>query len=577
MILVPKERIDHYVREGWWGEQTLGDLFIDTALRQPGQPAVFDPPDLVDITGCAPGQVSWAGMLERVGRQVAFFVASGLKKDDMIVVQLPNSIDLHVIYVSAAICGLIVSPLPVQYRAHEIAHVLAVTGARNAIVAERVGRHACAAHWIGHRHQFGVLDRLWCIESQVRSGGALPAGAEGLQAAVARVRGWGAEELRQHLRDQQVTAHDVVTICWTSGTEAQAKGVPRNHNEWLIVGQSVIDAGELQPGAQMLIPFPFVNMAGLSTSLAAWLMTGGTLHHHHPFKVDVFLAQLREHPIDYSVVAPAVLGMLLKEPQQLEGIDLGRLRRIGSGGAPVAEWLFEQFAERFGIEVVNYFGSNEGAALASAPQDMPDRGQRARYFPRMGVAGFDWSLSNARKVRTRLVDPESGIEISEPGMPGELRFKGPTIFSGYFNAPELSARAFDAEGWYRTGDLFEIAGDRGQFYRFCGRHKDIVIRGSMNISSEEIEGLLLAYPKVREAAVIGYPDPILGERVCAVIAAQPGPVPDLDELVNYLRDQAGVAAYKLPERLIVVEELPRNPLGKILKRTLRERYNKEGT
>jgi non-ribosomal peptide synthetase component E (peptide arylation enzyme) len=88
---------------------------------------------------------------------------------------------------------------------------------------------------------------------------------------------------------------------------------------------------------------------------------------------------------------------------------------------------------------------------------------------------------------------------------------------------------------------------------------------------------LLAYPKVREAAVIGYPDPILGERVCAVIAAQPGPVPDLDELVNYLRDQAGVAAYKLPERLIVVEELPRNPLGKILKRTLRERYNKEGT
>jgi len=139
----------------------------------------------------------------------------------------------------------------------------------------------------------------------------------------------------------------------------------------------------------------------------------------------------------------------------------------------------------------------------------------------VGVSGFDWSLSNARKVRTRLVDVDSGEEIRESGKVGELRFKGPTIFSGYYRAPELTAKAFDEQGYYRTGDLFEIAGERQQFYRFSGRHKDIVIRGGMNISSEEVETLLLGHPKVRECAVIGWPDPVLGEKVCAVVVAQP--------------------------------------------------------
>ena len=326
-----------------------------------------------------------------------------------------------------------------------------------------------------------------------------------------------------------LTAHDVLTICWTSGTEAQPKGVPRNHNEWLIIGQSVMDAGQMKPGTQLLIPFPFVNMAGVSTSLIAWLMCGGGLHQHHPFDLDVFIQQLAEHPIDYSVAAPAVLNQLLKQPEKLASVDLSRLRRMGSGGGPLSEWMIEQMASQFGIEVVNYFGSNEGASMASSPADMPDRAQRAQFFPRVGVPGYEWTLSNSRKIPTRLVDLDTGDDITEPGRVGELRFKGPTIFSGYYRSPELTARAFDEQGYYRTGDLFEIAGDRQQFYRFAGRHKDIVIRGGMNISSEEVENLLLGHPKVRESAVIGCPDPVLGEKVCAVVVPQPGQELTLEE------------------------------------------------
>jgi acyl-CoA synthetase (AMP-forming)/AMP-acid ligase II len=107
----------------------------------------------------------------------------------------------------------------------------------------------------------------------------------------------------------------------------------------------------------------------------------------------------------------------------------------------------EQFAERYGIEVINYFGSNEGAALSSTPQDVPDRHQRASYFPRVGVSGFGWNAVHSQKLATRLVDVESGEEIREPGRIGELRL-GPMIFSGYFNSPELTARAFDELSYY---------------------------------------------------------------------------------------------------------------------------------
>jgi len=152
--------------------------------------------------------------------------------------------------------------------------------------------------------------RFWAL------GEAVPAGALDLRRALAQTTAWNAAQMRTHMQAIGLSAHDVFTICWTSGTEARPKGVPRNHNEWLIIGQSVMDAGQLQRGAQMVIPVPFVNMAGISTSLMAWLMSGGGLHQHHPFDMDVFVQQLREQAIDYSVAAPAVLNLMLKQPRE---------------------------------------------------------------------------------------------------------------------------------------------------------------------------------------------------------------------------------------------------------------------
>ena len=222
------------------------------------------------------------------------------------------------------------------------------------------------------------------------------------------------------------------------------------------------------------------------------------------------------------------------------------------------------------MRIVNYFGSNEGAALTSSDIDVPDPALRAQFFPRAGVDGHQWKISTTRKIRTRLVDLDSGQDIVQADQVGELRFAGPTVFSGYFRAPELSARAFDEQGYYRTGDLFEIAGDQQQYYRYVGRSKDLVIRGGVNISSEEIESLLLACPGVQDVAVVAVPDPILGEKLCACIVAKPGQAPALADLQRFLKDNKRVAVYKLPEYLLPVDSLPRNAVGKILKRQLRE-------
>lgn len=571
MILVPQERIDHYVQQGWWGGLTLAERFLETAERQPDAPAVADAPNRLAISGQAPERWSWLALLTQVGRWTAWLKAQGLHKDDVLVIQLPNCVDMHAVYLACAVSGIVVSPVPVQYRAHELLHVLRITQARVAITTLTVGGFAQARMWANLAEAHPEVPRVWALGQA--SAPDWPVGVSPIQPELDRTMAWSANDMRQHMQRIGLSAHDVLTICWTSGTEASPKGVPRNHNEWLIVGQSVVDAGQLQAGARLLIPFPFVNMAGLSTSLAAWLLVGGELHHHHPFDLDVFIEQLRGHAMDYTVVAPAVLSLLLKQPEKLQGIDLSRLKRVGSGGGPVAEWLVEQCAEKLGVEVVNYFGSNEGAALSAAPQDVPDRRQRASFFPRIGVAGFDWSLSNSRKIRTRLVDLDTEADITAPGQVGELRFLGPTIFSGYYRSPELTARAFDAQGYYRTGDLFEIAGERSQFYRFAGRHKDIVVRGGMNISSEEVENLLLSHPKVREVAVIGWPDSVLGERLCAVVVTQTGQALELSELLQHLKEVEQVAAFKLPERLVILSELPRNPLGKVLKRQLREQLH----
>ena len=213
-----------------------------------------------------------------------------------------------------------------------------------------------------------------------------------------------------------------------------------------------------------------------------------------------------------------------------------------------------------GIEIVNVFGSNEGAAMLSTRARVPDPEQRARFFPVPDRPGVD----------VRLVDLDSGDEITEPGRTGELHFRGPTVFAGYLGS---DGTEFDDQGFYRTGDIFQYAGtdDPPRLLQFVDRAKDIIIRGGMNISAAELEALVSNMPQVAECAAVGYPDRDLGERVGLFVVTTAPPAPDLESVISHLRD-VGVASYKLPERIETIDALPRNPVGKVVKTELRDRW-----
>ena len=253
--------------------------------------------------------------------------------------------------------------------------------------------------------------------------------------------------------------------------------------------------------------------------------------------------------------------MLLSNEALLDSLDLSNIRAISSGSAPLDPWMVEGWQER-GIEIVNVFGSNEGAAMLSTMAAVPDPTERARYFPVPDRPGVD----------VRLVDLADESVISSAGTIGELRFRGITVFDGYVGS---DGAEFDDDGWYRTGDLFEyVTGDDPpRLLRFVDRAKDIIIRGGMNISAAELEALIADHPAIVECAAVGFPDRDLGEKVGVFAVAAPDTdPPSLDEIIGHLR-QHEIASYKLPERLEYLDALPRNPVGKVVKPELRETWS----
>ncbi|GAY10084.1 class I adenylate-forming enzyme family protein [Pseudonocardia sp. N23] len=542
MRLHPQTRIDEYVAAGWWRDDpawTWDALFRARVAERGDATAVVDPANREALLGTPPRRLSWTGLDAEVDRFAGVLHRAGVGVDDVVGTQLANTVELVVAYLACVRLGAIVSPFPMQYREHELSTLAPVAGLRAFVTVTRFGDRPLAEE-AGSVGGFPVIT----LDGPV----AEPAG---------------------ELPSVEGHPSDVVTLCWTSGTEATPKGVPRCANGWNVIGEGCAAAPALTADDVILSPFPLVNMAGFGGVLVPWLLTGATLVQHHPFDLPTFLGQIARERVTYTLATPALLTGMLRAPGLLDSADLSSLRVIGSGSAPLSGWLIREWRDRFGIEVTNFFGSNEGVPLISDQHTVPDPDARAAYFPWFGGPGLTWPNPTSAGVRTRLVDRESGDDVTEPGRPGELRVTGPTIFSGYWGSP--GGEPFDERGYYRSGDVFEIAAEDPTMLRYVDRARDLVVRGGMNISPAEVEALIVAHPAVAEAAVVGYPDEVLGERAAAVVVPAPGvPPPTLEDLVDALRAQR-IASYKLPERLEVVEALPRNPVGKILKRELRER------
>ncbi|WP_433219077.1 class I adenylate-forming enzyme family protein [Dactylosporangium sp. CS-047395] len=551
--LHPPERVAEYTARGWWSQDTMDALLRAQVARQPDRLAVVDPANKAALVGSPPRRLTWGEVDAETDRLAAVLLSQGAQEGDVLGVQLPNTVELVVAYLAAWRIGLIVTPFPVQFREHEIVPLSNLADVKYFVTSSRIGDRAHAEEFLGYG-----------IGRVLSHGENLPEGVLPLDELMAAADPSTVDVYR-------ADPNDCVTICWTSGTESTPKGVPRSHYDWLAICWATVEAPRLTEDDVLLNPFPMVNMAGINGMFLPWLRVGCVLVQHHPFDLPTFLQQITTERVTYTVAPPALLTLLLQRDELLAAADITSLKQIGSGSVPLQPPMVRGWQDRYGIGIINFFGSNEGISLLTDPHDVPDPEQRARFFPRYGVPGYTWSSRVTEWTSVRLVDPVTGAEVTEPGVPGELRLKGPTVFAGYLHGDRL-ASPFDEEGYLRTGDVFVIAGDHMQFLEYVDRAKDLVIRGGMNIAPAELEGLIAAHPAVADVAIVGYPDDVLGERVCAVVVPRDGAELDLPGLVEFLKERR-IASYKLPERLELRQALPRNPVGKVLKRSLRAEIN----
>jgi non-ribosomal peptide synthetase component E (peptide arylation enzyme) len=550
MILASEQMITEWTDKGAWIEKTLVDYFKEHVAAQPDKICLVDPPNKLDLMGIEAERLTYQELDRAVDATAEAFLNMGITKDDIIMVQMPNCWELAMLYLAITRAGALISPLPMQWRSSELEYIADLTKAAAIITVDEFNRFK-------HKEMAEAIQAKYPTVKYILN--------------VEDIRKMTKGEITGKLDAITIDANDIFTLSWSSGTEAQSKGCPLSHNNWYVQAGLQIESAGIKPGDNLLTAGPLVNMASVGTVYIQWLMLGGKLVLHHPFNPEILFRQFVDEEINYTLLVPAVVNLLLKYPK-LDEIDISSVRAVTIGSAPPALWSVQELKKRWDIEFGNIWGQNESTVIISGPFDIPDMEMRIDHFPQFGKPDTKWSSPYSQFIQTKLINPDNGEEITEMGGVGELHYRGPNVIPCYFRRSDITDNAFDKDGYFNTGDLFQIQDNN--CIGFFERTKDIIIRGGFNISAQEIENMLLGHPKVLDVAAIAIPDEIMGEKTCVYAVPRGEEKIELDDLTSFMKEK-GIAAYKLPERLEVVKEIPRNPVGKILKKVLREDIKKK--
>ncbi|MCV6627808.1 MAG: acyl--CoA ligase, partial [Cellvibrionaceae bacterium] len=396
MKTTPEALCRAYREQGFFAERRLHDLLYATAEAKPDTIALADPLNRADLTGQPAQSLSYKILIEKIEALAAGLAQQGLGKDNIVLVQLPNIVDLLLLYMACSRLGAIISPVPMQYQKHELADILPILQPRMVVgLSQFKGQDQSTPMAHALQHCAGQLSNP---PSYIAVGPEQPSACIDFEAIIAQGR--GSDTLAQYDRKVAVSADDIVTICWTSGTEGVPKGIPRSHNHWLCIGRATFEGNKLQDGENLLNPFPFINMASIGGLMMSWLYSRGKLVLHHPMDLPVFVQQLIQEEISYTLAPPPLLNNIIKHPEMLPPGALDKVHTIGSGSAPLDDWMVAGFKQQHNIEIVNHFGSNEGVSMTCGPDETTEPGQRARLFP----------IANKR-MQSRLCHPETGVLI----------------------------------------------------------------------------------------------------------------------------------------------------------------------
>ncbi|NLU86560.1 medium-chain fatty-acid--CoA ligase [Escherichia coli] len=525
-----EQRRAAYRQQGLWGDASLADYWQQTARAMPDKIAV------VDNHGAS---YTYSALDHAASCLANWMLAKGIESGDRIAFQLPGWCEFTVIYLACLKIGAVSVPLLPSWREAELVWVLNKCQAKMFFAPTLFKQTRPVDLILPLQNQLPQLQQIVGVDKLAPATSSL--------------------SLSQIIADNTslttaITTHgdELAAVLFTSGTEGLPKGVMLTHNNILASERAYCARLNLTWQDVFMMPAPLGHATGFLHGVTAPFLIGARSVLLDIFTPDACLALLEQQRCTCMLGATPfvydLLNVLEKQPA-----DLSALRFFLCGGTTTPKKVARECQQR-GIKLLSVYGSTESSPHAVVNLDDP----LSRFMHTDGYA--------AAGVEIKVVD--DARKTLPPGCEGEEASRGPNVFMGYFDEPELTARALDEEGWYYSGDLCRM--DEAGYIKITGRKKDIIVRGGENISSREVEDILLQHPKIHDACVVAMSDERLGERSCAyVVLKAPHHSLSLEEVVAFF-SRKRVAKYKYPEHIVVIEKLPRTTSGKIQKFLLRK-------
>jgi 2,3-dihydroxybenzoate-AMP ligase len=515
VVPFPPEFAERYRRRGYWQDRTLDQVFGELFDRHRGRVALLSGDE----------SVTYRELGRRSAALAAHLHGRGLRRLDRVVVHLPNGVEFLYLYFALQKLGVIPILALAPHRRLEIDHfvrladAVAYFGTDPALGHEVKSANAC----LRDTYMLEVLQ-------SVPMDGEPP--------------------------DVEVDPTDPCVLLLSGGTTGIPKLIPRTHNDYLYNSRAAAAVQDITIDSCQLSVLPLAhNMPLACPGVQGFLMAGARIVIGTSTKAPDVFQLIESHRVTHVAGVPALYIRWLADPSSQQH-DLGSVQLLQSGGQRLQPEVRRRMAETFpNAFVQENFGMSEGT-LFFVRRDDPEE-------VRLETVGSPVSPDD----EVRLTD-EDGRDVRD-GEVGELTVRGPYTLRGYYRVPEYNARQFTPDGFYRSGDLMRRHPSGS--YLVEGRIKDLVNRGGEKISAEEVENLILTHPSVRNVACVPIPDPVLGERMCACVIPQDGKTLTLEELTTFLLD-AGMAKFKLPERLVLVADFPLSTFGKVSKKALAERF-----
>lgn len=525
-----EQRRAAYRQQGLWGDASLADYWQQTARAMPDKIAV------VDNHGAS---YTYSALDHAASCLANWMLAKGIESGERIAFQLPGWCEFTVIYLACLKIGAVSVPLLPSWREAELVWVLNKCQAKMFFAPTLFKQTRPVDLILPLQNQLPQLQQIVGVDKLAPATSSL--------------------SLSQIIADNiplttAITTHgdELAAVLFTSGTEGLPKGVMLTHNNILASERAYCARLNLTWLDVFMMPAPLGHATGFLHGVTAPFLIGARSVLLDIFTPDACLALLEQQRCTCMLGATPfvydLLNLLEKQPA-----DLSALRFFLCGGTTIPKKVARECQQR-SIKLLSVYGSTESSPHAVVNLD----NSLSRFMHTDGYA--------AAGVEIKVVD--DARKTLPPGCEGEEASRGPNVFMGYFDEPELTARALDEEGWYYSGDLCRM--DEAGYIKITGRKKDIIVRGGENISSREVEDILLQHPKIHDACVVAMPDERLGERSCAyVVLKAPHHSLSLEEMAAFF-SRKRVAKYKYPEHIVVIEKLPRTASDKIQKFLLRK-------